>query len=73
MPLPSPVGPQALKDLLYYVYHMRPKLLNSGTTKALFVSWIGGGQRMNARSINKAFERLRSKYGFGRSFAPHKY
>ena len=26
---------------------------------------------MNARSINKAFGRLRSKYGFGRSFAPH--
>ncbi|MBD3421698.1 MAG: tyrosine-type recombinase/integrase [Chitinivibrionales bacterium] len=26
---------------------------------------------MNARSINKAFGRLRSKYGFGRGFAPH--
>ena len=66
-----PVGPQALKDLLYYVYHIRPKFLKGGSTKALFVSWIGGGQRMNARSINKAFGRLRSKYGFGRGFAPH--
>jgi integrase/recombinase XerD len=65
------VGPHALKDLLYYVYHIRPKFLKSGTTKALFVSRIGGGQRMNARSINEAFGRLRSKYGFGRSFAPH--
>lgn len=56
----------------YYVYHIRPKFLKgSGTTKALFVSWKGGGQRMNIRSINKAFGRLRKKYGLGRSFAPH--
>lgn len=66
-----PVGPRALKDLLYYMYHIRPKFLKGGTTKALFVSWLGGGQRMNTRSINAIFRRLRIKYGFGKNFRPH--
>lgn len=67
-----PVGPVALRELRYYLYHVRPQFFkDGGTTKALFVSWQGGGRRMNVRSINRAFGRLRKKYGFGRSFAPH--
>jgi site-specific recombinase XerD len=67
-----PIGPRALKDLLSYVYHVRPRLMPTGFTKALFVSWNGGGKRMHLYSINAMFRRLRLKYGFGKSFAPHK-
>lgn len=67
-----PLGKNALADLLYYVYHVRPKLLSGGgKTSALFISWQAGGKRMNRGSINKAFGRLRRKYGVDKSLVPH--
>jgi integrase/recombinase XerD len=66
-----PVGPNTLKDLLHYIYHIRPKLMKGGTTAALFVSWQKGGTRMNIRSFNRAFSRIRRKYGLDRSLTPH--
>lgn len=67
-----PIGKKALDDLLYYVYHVRPKLMRGGgKTSALFVSWIQGGKRMNPWSINAAFRRLRMKYGFDKTLVPH--
>jgi site-specific recombinase XerD len=66
-----PIGPRALKDLLYYIYHIRPRFLKGGHTKALFLSWISGGKRMHPYSINAMFHRLRLNYGFERNFQPH--
>jgi site-specific recombinase XerD len=66
-----PIGPRALKDLLYYIYHIRPRFLKGGHTKALFLSWISGGKRMHPYSINAMFDRLRLNYGFERNFQPH--
>jgi len=67
-----PIGAQALKDVLYYIYHIRPRFIRTTHTKALFVSWLAGGKRMHTYSINAVFRRLRGKYGFGKAFAPHK-
>lgn len=66
-----PIGPKALKDLFHYIYHVRPRFIKESTTPALFLSWQRGGTRMNARSINKAFVRLRNKYGLPDTLAPH--
>jgi len=66
-----PVGQHTMRDLLHYVYHVRPKLVTTGSTSALLVSWQKGGTRMNMRSINRAFIRNRIKYGLGNDFTPH--
>jgi integrase/recombinase XerD len=66
-----PIGPHALKELQFYIYHVRPKLVKGGITKAVFVSWKGGGQRMNPRSMNKALRRLHRTRGLDRSITPH--
>lgn len=66
-----PVGARALKDLLYYLYHVRPKLMKDGTTKAVFVSWKEGGRRLYKGSIDKIFYRLRQKYGLTEGFTSH--
>lgn len=67
-----PIGPRALKELLYYVYHIRTLFIKGNHTTALFPSWIGGGKRMNPYSINAMFRRLRLHYGFEKNFQPHK-
>jgi len=67
-----PIGPQALKDLRYYVYHIRPRFIKGSRTKALFLSWLAGGKRMHPYSINAMFRRLRLNYGFEKNFLPHK-
>jgi len=67
-----PLGENAMHDLLYYIYHVRPKLMKGGTTNALFVSWQAGGKRMHLYSINAVFRRLRKRLGLDRSFSPHK-
>lgn len=66
-----PVGPTTLADLQHYIYHVRPKLMKHGTTKALFVSWQAGGKRMHLYSINAAFRRLRKRHGFDKTLVPH--
>jgi len=66
-----PIGPACLRELLHYIYEVRPKLAKESRTDALFVSWRAGGKRMNLESINAAFSRLRRKYGFDRSITPH--
>jgi site-specific recombinase XerD len=66
-----PIGPACLRELLHYIYEVRPKLAKESCTDALFVSWREGGKRMNLESINAAFSRLRRKYGFDRSITPH--
>lgn len=66
-----PIGKRTLKDLLYYVYYVRSRLVKTSRTRALFVSWIGGGKRMHRYSINAVFRRLRINYSLPRSFRPH--
>ena len=66
-----PIGPRALRDLQYYLYHVRPKLLTAGGTRAVFLSWQQGGTRMNARSMNKALRRLHRTRGLDRAITPH--
>ena len=67
-----PIGEKGLKNLLHYLYHVRPRFLRGGgVTNAVFVSWMKGGKRMNIRSINSAFRRLHKAYGFDRSITPH--
>jgi site-specific recombinase XerD len=67
-----PIGEQTLKELQYYLYYIRPKILKgSGTTKALFVTWHKGGSRIKAQTISTVFHRLRRKYGLERAFCAH--
>jgi site-specific recombinase XerD len=67
-----PIGPRALADLLYYIHHVRPKLLKPGsTTPALLISWRQGGTRINPRTLNRAFVRYRRLYGLADTLTPH--
>ncbi len=67
-----PIGEKTLGDLLHYLYRVRPKIVTSGVTPAVFVSWKGGGRRMNLYSINAVFRRLRKRLCLDRRFSPHK-
>lgn len=66
-----PIGKRCLQELLCYVYHTRPRLMPTGITPALFVSWNQGGKRMHLYSINAVMRRLRLAHGLPESFKPH--
>lgn len=66
-----PIGKRCMADVLYYIAHVRPKLLSYGATRALLVSWVGGGKRMHPGSINRAFMRIRRKYSLDSGVTPH--
>jgi site-specific recombinase XerD len=64
-----PLGEKTLADLQHYIYHIRPHLLKT-VTSALFVSWQRK-ERMNSRSINRAFMRVRKKFNLDMKITPH--
>jgi site-specific recombinase XerD len=68
----APIGGRALKQVLAYIHYIRPRLAKNSPTKALFVSWQGGGKRMNRYSINAIFKRLRRRDILPRSVTPHR-
>lgn len=68
----APIGDRALKQVLAYIHYIRPRLAKNSPTKALFVSWQGGGKRMHLYSINAIFKRLRGRDILPRSVTPHR-
>jgi len=66
-----PIGEKTLNNLRYYTLYIRPKLIPTGRTNALFVSWKKGGKRMHKGSISQAFIRLRKRLGIAKNITPH--
>ena len=66
-----PVGKRALRDLLHYIYHVRPQFLKHTTTNALFVSWWKGGRRITKVGIRAMLRRLNRKYRFTETLRVH--
>ncbi len=66
-----PMGPRTRTDLQRYLYHVRPRFISGGDTRALFLSWRAGGKRMHLYSINAVFARLRRTHKLDQPFAPH--
>jgi len=66
-----PVGTKTMADLLYYLYHIRPQFLKGSTTRALLLTWIAGGKRIDRTVINRVFWLLRKRCGLSRHYTPH--
>ena len=67
----APMGPRTRADLRHYLSMVRPRFITRADTRALFLSWQGGGRRLNRYSINAAFRRLRRTHKLDPCFAPH--
>jgi site-specific recombinase XerD len=67
-----PIGKKALKELMFYVYRVRPRFFKGGgKTNALFLSRLKGGKRICDGTIDSSYRRLRATIGFDKRITSH--
>lgn len=66
-----PIGEKCLAEVLFYVYHVRPRFIKNGFSRALFLSWRKGGTRMNIGTIDSVFRRIRRDHGLDQALTSH--
>ncbi len=66
-----PIGRKTIHHVMFYIYHIRPRFFNGGSTKALFVSWKQGGKRLCIQTINRALKEFVKTHNLDKSITPH--